>query len=98
VARWFERLDRLFPGHEFDVRRIASRGWPWSTWVAVEWVAHLVPAAGPPYENEGSHWIHIRWGRVTYFHGYLDSQRVADACAEMTAAGIDEAAAAPITD
>src|SRR5437588_2987624 len=64
VARWFERLHRLFPGHEFEVQRVVSRGWPWSTWVAVEWLARLTPLEGEPYANEGTHWIRIRWGKV----------------------------------
>lgn len=31
-----------------------------------------------------------------YFHAYEDSQKVAEACRQMAAAGITEAAAAPI--
>jgi ketosteroid isomerase-like protein len=96
VARWFERLDRLFPGHDFTVARVLSRGWPSNTWVAVQWSARLTPRVGESYVNEGAHWLQIRWGKVTYFHAYLDSQRVADACREMAVAGIDEAAADPI--
>ena len=41
VLRWFERLGRLYPGHDFDVHRVVARGWPGSTWVSVEWTAHL---------------------------------------------------------
>jgi ketosteroid isomerase-like protein len=96
VLRWFERLGRLFPGHSFEVHRVLVRGGPWSTWVAVQWSAELRPAAGEPYENHGTHWIQLRWGRVKSFHGYLDTQRIAAACEEMAAAGIAEAAAAPI--
>ena len=98
VIRWFERLGRLFPGHEFEVRRVASRGWPWSTWVSVQWTAHLRPQVGEPYVNDGAHWIHLRWGKATYFHAYLDTQRVASACREMAERGVEEAAAAPIAD
>ena len=96
VAEWFERLGRLFPGHDFEVRRIVSRGWPWSTWVAVEWVAELRPQRGEPYVNEGAHWIHLRWGKATSFHAYLDSERVSNACRAMADAGVQEAAATPI--
>ena len=97
VVRWFERLFRLFPGLSFEVHRVASRGWPWSTWVAVEWTDWTTPAAGGDYRNDGAHWIHLRWGKATYVHAYLDSQRVAKACREMAAQGIEEAAAPPIT-
>jgi ketosteroid isomerase-like protein len=98
VARWFQRLSRLFPRHRFEVQRVLSRGWPWSVWVAVQWVAHLHPVVGDPYVNEGTHWIHIYWGKVTYFHAYLDTQRVADACRQMTMNDIEEADARPIID
>jgi ketosteroid isomerase-like protein len=98
LGRWFERLFRLFPGSHFEVRRVAVRGWPWDTWAAVEWVDRVGPAVGEPYVNEGSHWIRIRWGRVIEIHAYLDTQKVADACREMAAGGIEEAAAAPILD
>jgi ketosteroid isomerase-like protein len=97
VRRWFERLERLFPGHTFRVQRVVSRGWPWDTWIAVQWSAALRPAAGRPYANHGSHWIQIRWGKVKSFHGYLDTQLIVDACEEMAKAGIAEASAPPIT-
>jgi ketosteroid isomerase-like protein len=96
VMRWFERLGRLFPGHSFQVERVISRGWPWSTWVAVQWSAELRPAVGRPYENHGAHWLHIRWGKLRSFHAYLDTQLIARACEEMAQAGVAEAAAPPI--
>jgi ketosteroid isomerase-like protein len=98
VLAWFERLGRLYPGHEFDVHRIVSRGWPWNTWVSIQWSARLRPQHGEPYTNHGAHWIRIRWGKATYFHAYLDTQLIARSCAAMAAAGIDEAAAPPIVD
>jgi len=98
VSRWFERLGRLFPGHDFEVHRVISRGWPWNTWVAVAWTAQLRPHQGEPYVNHGAHWINIRWGKATYFHAYIDTQRVAAACREMVARGVEEAAAQPILD
>jgi ketosteroid isomerase-like protein len=98
VRRWFERLGRLYPGHGFEVHRVVSTGWPWDIWIAAQWTARLTPQLGEPYSNEGAHWIRVRWGRVTYFHAYLDTQLIDRACSEMAAAGIDEAAAAPIVD
>jgi ketosteroid isomerase-like protein len=98
VVRWFERLDRLFPGHSFQVHRVVSRGLPWNLWVAVEWSAELRPRVGAPYENHGAHWLQIRWGKVTKLHAYLDTQLVADACTEMARASIVEAKAEPIVD
>lgn len=97
VSRWFQRLGRLYPGHEFEVHRVMSRGGPWSTWVAVQWTAHLRPQQGEPYVNHGAHWIHIRWGKVDDFGAYFDTQRLAAACREMADRGVEEAAAGPIT-
>lgn len=96
VVRWFERLDRLFPGHAFDVHRVASRGWPWNTWIAVQWSAEMQPVVGEPYENHGTHWIQVRWGKVVAFHAYLDTQRIDEACQAMVREGIPEAGAVPI--
>jgi ketosteroid isomerase-like protein len=97
AGAWFERLGRLYPGHRFEVRSVIAKGWPWRTWVAIAWRAEMTPAHGPPYTNDGTHWIRLRWGKATYFHAYLDTQRIADSCARMAAAGIEEAAAPPIT-
>jgi len=97
MRRWFERLFRLFPKLEFEVREVVSRGWPWNTVVAVEWRDRVTPAVGEPYAAEGTHVIRIRWGRATYIHAYVDSQLVADACRRMAQQGIEEAAAAPIS-
>jgi ketosteroid isomerase-like protein len=98
VGVWFARLERLFPGHHFDVTQVISHGWPWSSTVAVRWTATLAPRAGEPYLQHGTHWLHIRWGQVTAFHAYLDTERLARACAAMVAAGIAEAGAEFIAD
>lgn len=42
--------------------------------------------------------LRIRNGRVVYFHAYEDSQKVARACEQMAALGVEEATAAPIID
>jgi ketosteroid isomerase-like protein len=98
VLRWFERLGRLYPGHAFEVHRSSVSGWPWDIWIAVQWTAHLRPRVGEPYANDGAHWIRVRWGKVVYFHAYLDTELIADACRRMAEAGVAEAAAPPIVD
>ncbi|HEY8082238.1 MAG TPA: nuclear transport factor 2 family protein [Solirubrobacterales bacterium] len=98
VLRWFERLGRLYPGHDFEVHRIMSGGWPWDIWIVAQWTAHLRPQLGEPYANDGTHWIRVRRGRVVYFHAYLDTQLIATACQQMAEAGVAEAAASPIVD
>lgn len=55
MGRWFERLYRLFPGLDFEVKRVLVRGWPWRTVAAIEWVDRARPADGVPYVNEGIH-------------------------------------------
>lgn len=98
MERWFERLYRLFPSLSFEVKDVIAKGWPWNTVVAVEWLAGVTPQDGEPYVNEAAHLLRIRWGRVVYIHAYEDSQKVADACRRMAGKGIEEAAAAPLTD
>jgi ketosteroid isomerase-like protein len=98
VIRWLERLGHLFPRHDFHVERVVPHGWPWSTWVAVQWSAELQPQVGEAYVNHGAHWLHLRWGKVVGLYAYLDTQRVAEACAEMARAGVAEAGADPILD
>lgn len=98
MERWFERVFRLFPTLQFDVKQVNVRGWPWDTRVSVEWADHTTPAEGEPYVNEGAHWIRMRWGKAVYIHAYLDTEKVTDACESLAAAGIDEARAAPIID
>lgn len=98
VLRWFERLGRLYPGHDFEVHRVVASGWPWDLWIAAQWTAQLQPAVGRAYSNEGAHWLRVRWGKVVYFHAYLDTQPIDRACRQMAGAGIAEAAAEPIIE
>jgi len=96
VLRWFQRLGRLYPGHDFILHRVVSSGPPWDILIAAQWTAELRPQAGEPYRNDGAHWLRVRKGKVVYFHAYLDTQRIAAACREMAEAGIAEAAEPPI--
>jgi ketosteroid isomerase-like protein len=96
--RWFGRLERLIPELSFEVHRVAVKGPPWDMWIAVQWTDHGRAADGEPYENHGAHWIRIRRGRAVRVQAYLDTGRVTALCERMARAGIEEAAAAPITD
>ncbi len=98
MERWFERLYRLIPELSFEVHEVAVRGWPWDTAVSIQWSDRGVGADGTPYVNEGAHWIHLRWGKATSVHAYLDTEGVTRLLQTMAAAGIEEAAAAPIVD
>lgn len=94
---WLERLFRLIPEIEFEVLDVAVRGWPWDTAVAVEWIDRGRGADGTAYENNGAHWIRLRWGKAVAVHAYLDTEKVTRLLAGIEAAGISEAGAPPIT-
>ena len=96
MERWFERLYRLIPEIEFEVKKVAVRGWPWDMIVAVEWSDRGKAADGVPYENEGAHWIRLRRGKATYIHAFLDTEKVTEICDRMAASGVEEAGAEPI--
>lgn len=95
---WFERLFRLFPVLRFEVDDIAVAGWPWRTVVTVRWRDWGEAADGNPYENFGCEAFELRWGRATRIVQYLDTKVIDDHLERMAAAGIEEAAAAPILD
>ena len=97
MRRWFERLYRLFPDLNFEVRRIVVNGNPARTTIAVEWIDRATPLDGVAYENEGTHFIEMRRGKVVYIHAYPDTQIIEATLDRLAAAGIGEAAAAPIT-
>jgi ketosteroid isomerase-like protein len=97
MGRWFERLYRLIPELQFEVRDIAVKGWPWDMMVSVEWTDHGHASDGVPYENEGAHWIRLRRGKAVYIHAYLDTEKVTEICRRLADGGVEEAAAEPIT-
>ena len=98
MRRWFERVLRLLPEIRFEVKKVAVRGWPWDTIVLVEWRDFGRAQDGEPYANDGAHAIRLRWGKATYIHAYLDTEAVTAVCDRLAAGGVEEAAAAPITE
>ncbi len=96
LERWFERLFRLFPGLDFEVKRVLVRGWPWRTEAMIEWVDRARPADGVPYVNEGCHVLRFKWGRLVGLHAYLDTQKVEETLDRLAKEGIEEASAPPI--
>lgn len=97
MRRWFERLYRLIPELEFEVKRVSVKGPPWDMYVSVEWADRGRAADGQPYENEGAHWIRLQRGKATFIHAYLDTEKVTAIADRLAAAGFEEAAAEPIT-
>ena len=94
---WFERFLRLLPDRRFEVRHLVAAGTPWHVELAadVEIRSHI---DGRPYRNRFAHFLTLRSNLVVRDLVIEDTQRWADACRRLTAAGITEAGAAPITD
>ncbi|HEX2393437.1 MAG TPA: nuclear transport factor 2 family protein [Solirubrobacterales bacterium] len=95
---WLRRVLLLLPGLRFQVTRVATVGGPWNTWAVAEWTDRAVLVDGSLYQNAGTTWINIRWGRVVEMREYMDTEAVADACRRVAAAGVEEGAAAPLLD
>jgi ketosteroid isomerase-like protein len=97
LHRWFDRLGRLVPSLQLDVKEVWVKGFPWNTTVIARWVGNGTFPDGSPYENHGVHIVHIRWGKVTSLDANEDSQVVAKLMDALGATGVDEAGAAPLT-
>lgn len=93
---WLERLYRLFPDLQFDIRDIFAAGPPWNTRLAIAWTDQGTAADGGAYENEGVHLLRIEWGRLVKLEAKLDTQHLERTLDRLAAAGIEEAAADPI--
>lgn len=98
IKIWFERLFRVLPRLQFNIKHMAVSGWPWATTVVVEWRDVATLADGTPYVNDGAHAIQLRWGKVVVLHAYLDTQIMIDAMRTMAKAGVKEAMAPRIED
>ena len=98
TARWYERLQRVLPGLQFDVRAIVVGGTPWKTTAAVAWDDRFTLPDGTQGSNTGVHEFELRWGRVSSLVIHCDSQRLQHYCERLVACGVAEAGAEPITD
>ena len=96
LRMWFERLGRVLPNLQFDIRNIWVKGMPWNTTVIVQWVATTKLKNGDPYVNPGIHIINLRWGKVHSLDVSEDSQAVTEGLAKQAQAGIGEAIAEKI--
>jgi len=97
VRRWFERVYRLIPSFHEEVREIVVGGWPWDTVAAVQWIATTHSSIlDETIEIHGVHVVRLRWGKVTELQAYPDTEKFSSYLARLAAAGVEEAAAAPI--
>ncbi|MQY03580.1 nuclear transport factor 2 family protein [Actinomadura macrotermitis] len=95
--RWFERLFRLLADIRFTVDDVLVGGWPWRTRV-VALLRTSGTAAGQPFRNEFAQTIELRWGRITRVNVVEDTEKMAEIMGRLIAGGVEEAAAAPISD
>lgn len=96
VAQWFDRVFRVLPGLYFEPTEIVAAGGPWNTVVTTRFRVSAQLAGGRPYSNEGIQFLRLRWGKVVEDYIYEDTQKVAEALAQVAASGVAEAAAPPL--
>jgi len=94
---WLERLAKVMPTLQIQIRDIKVTGWPHHTLAIVRWSAGATLQNGEPYLNHGVHFVTLKWAKVTEIEVYEDSQLVANTLQKQFDAGIREAMAAPIT-
>jgi ketosteroid isomerase-like protein len=92
LRAWLERFCRV--GLQISADEVVVQGWPWNATVCVRGQDHLRSPAGElVYENRYVIWGHMRWGRLTDYEVYEDTQK-AKALDEYLAACEPVAAAA----
>lgn len=93
---WYERLYRLFPNIQFQVKQIPVTGWPWDTLVTVEWTDSYTLLNDQLRDNGGVHLIKLSWGKCTSVRIYCDTLRLVENLTIQANGGIAEALAQPI--
>ena len=96
VRRWFERLDRIFPGAQFEVHDIVTTGWPWHTVAATHFSVRVDSFDGGQYHNRGMQYVRLRWGRVVEDRVYEDTQKLVEELGAREKRGVSEAGAPPL--
>ena len=71
LASWLDRFASLRPDYELEDVLVA--GPPWNTRVAMRFHDRI----GADYENDGMHYLKMRWGKLVYDRVFLDTQTVA---------------------
>jgi ketosteroid isomerase-like protein len=97
MVAWFDRLFRLLPDARFELRELAIEGPPWNTRIAGLFTIRAT-VLNEPYENVFAQFVHLRYGRITWYEIYEDSLRFWQLCQRLEANGVAEAVAPPITD
>ena len=95
IRRWFERFGRLVPKPRFEIQRLVVSGPPWNQRLA----SHVLIRStvnGEPYQNQFAHFLTLHWGKVCDDLILEDTQMWERACQRLVAAGVAEAAEAPL--
>lgn len=98
ILTWASRVFALFPDLYVHPRRVWVSGWPWRTFIAVEWADYAMLKNGDRFRNEGVQVAEIRWGKVVGTKWYVDTQHAAETMEQLSAEGVPDATAAPIVD
>jgi len=96
MSLWLERVFRFFPDIRFEPRSVAVSGMPWNT-VVLTWVDVTVPVENDVYKNTLAQRVELKWGKVHNVINIEDTQLLAMLLDRLAAAGMVEAASAPIT-
>ena len=103
MRAWFQRIYRLVPDAKLHPEMIVVEGVPWNTRVMTYvkfrgTLPKVSSAEAVPYENEIMQLMRLKWGRIVSVITIEDTQRFVDILPALSAAGIDDATAPPITD
>jgi ketosteroid isomerase-like protein len=76
VRRWLERF--IDVGLQTELDEVVATGWPWRARVCLRARDHLRGPGGElVYENRFVIWAHLRWGRITSYEVYEDTEKSA---------------------
>ena len=98
AACWYDRLVKIFPQIRFDVSHIQVKGWPWHTEIVASWHDSLQLANNVTMQNQGQHYITMRWFKITGVSMTTDESIAAAAIRHQAQQGIPEATLSPILD
>ncbi|HXD58334.1 MAG TPA: hypothetical protein VN606_10465 [Thermoleophilaceae bacterium] len=74
LERWLQRFVDV--GLQIYADEVVVKGWPWKMTVCIRGTDHLdAPSGERVYENRYVIWGHIRWGLLTDYEVYEDTQK-----------------------
>jgi ketosteroid isomerase-like protein len=98
LRQWWERSFRLIRDPTFQVEEIIVSGGPWATRIATRVRVRATLPDDSLHENIFMQNMRMRWARITEIHTLEDTAALQRALDRVSAGGIAEAQAAPITD